>query len=172
VALGIREPPAVNASRRRFLRASFLGAGPAPVRPPWALPESGFLAACTRCDACARACPTGIVARGDGGYPEVTFRSGGCTFCGACAAACAPGALSGGGAPWRLQPVIARGCLARQNVLCRACDDACGRAVIGFALRNGGAPAPVDTRNCNGCGDCVGACPVAAITMQPLSTTT
>ena len=49
-------------SRRDFLRGRI--SRPAPVlRPPWALDERDFLAACTRCDACVRACPTGAAIR-------------------------------------------------------------------------------------------------------------
>ena len=142
------------------------------MRPPWALPELRFLAACTRCDKCARACPTGIIARGDGGYPEVSFRAGECTFCGACAQACAPRALSTARPAWRLQPELAGSCLARRSVLCRACADVCDRGAIRFTP---GRPQPsvqVDASACNGCGACVRSCPVSAISMQPAGITT
>jgi len=43
---------------------------------------------CTRCGACAAACPETIITAGDGGFPAVDFHRGECTFCGACADAC------------------------------------------------------------------------------------
>ena len=172
LAVGIREAAGVNASRRRFLRFAPGNAARAPTRPPWALGPSEFLSTCTRCDQCARACPTRIIARGDGGYPEVSFSAGECTFCGACAAACTPGALSTGRAAWHLQPALANTCLARRGVLCRACGDACERAAIRFTLRPPRPSMQVDASACNGCGACVRSCPVSAISMQPAAITT
>lgn len=159
----------VNTGRRHFLRGRFGAAGRAALRPPWAVPEPGFLAACTRCGQCARACAAGIIVRGDGGYPEVSFAAGECTFCGACATACTPRALSPGGIPWQLQPTIASSCLQSQDVLCRSCGDACPQAAIRFAPRAAGASVQVAPA-CNGCGACVRACPVSAITMQHVCT--
>lgn len=167
-----RRAPGVNTARRHFLRGGFGSAGLASIRPPWALPELRFLAACTRCDKCARACPTAIIAHGDGGYPEVSFRTGECTFCGACAAACTPGALSAGRPAWHLQPALASNCLARRSVLCRACADVCERGAIRFTLRRPHPSLQIDASACNGCGACVRACPVSAISMQAAAATT
>lgn len=172
LAADIGEAAGVNASRRRFLRFAPGKTARASIRPPWALTTSEFISTCTRCDECARACPTRIIVRGDGGYPEVSFSAGECTFCGACAQACTPRALSTTRPTWRLQPQLASNCLARRSVLCRACADVCERGAIRFTLR---APQPsvqVDATACNGCGACVRSCPVAAISMQPAAITT
>ncbi|HEY0884188.1 MAG TPA: ferredoxin-type protein NapF [Ramlibacter sp.] len=172
VAVGIGDEGSVNTGRRRFLRFAPGNAAPAPIRPPWALAASEFLSTCTRCDECARACPTRIIVRGDGGYPEVSFRAGECTFCGACAEACTPRALSTGRPAWRLQPELASSCLARGTVLCRACADVCERGAIRFTLRQPRPSLQVDASACNGCGACVRSCPVSAISMQPAAITT
>jgi ferredoxin len=68
-----------------------------------------------------------------------------------------------------LHASINDGCLARQNIVCRSCADACGTQAIRFTLRVGGAALPVLTiQACNGCGDCVAACPASAITLANL----
>ena len=64
-----------DTSRRQFLRGDFSGRD-MPLRPPWALREREFAQRCTRCDACNDACPTGIIVRGQGGFPEVDFSRG------------------------------------------------------------------------------------------------
>ncbi|MCL2020645.1 MAG: ferredoxin-type protein NapG [Betaproteobacteria bacterium] len=57
------------------------------LRPPGALPEAEFLAACTRCGLCVRDCPPGILklaAPGDPvptGTPYFTARTGPCEMC-------------------------------------------------------------------------------------------
>lgn len=153
-------------SRRQFLRGDLSGRK-APQRPPWALPEADFLAACTRCGECVPACPEKIIVV-ERGYPRIDFTLGACSFCGACAAACKPGVLKAGpeGRPWRILPVFGEKCMARGNVVCRTCGDACAAAAIRFRPRLGGAALPeVDGEKCTGCGACVAPCPVAAITL-------
>lgn len=112
MAWASRQEGVASAGRRRFLRGDYTSI--APLRPPGALQEFRFIAACTRCNACALACPTGIVRRGSAGFPEVAFSSGECTFCGDCVAACTPGAmLHGKGIAWDLKASIAESCLVR-----------------------------------------------------------
>jgi ferredoxin-type protein NapF len=153
-------------TRRQFLRGDLSGRK-APLRPPWALAEPDFLAACTRCGACVPACPTGILAQVRG-YPEIDFSRGECTFCGKCRDACAPRALrqKTGTPPWRLRAAVANDCLAYRDVVCRGCGDACGEAAIRFSPRLGGAARPeILAERCTGCGACVSACPAGAVTM-------
>lgn len=140
----------------------------APQRPPWALAEELFGAACSRCGDCLPVCPTRIIVLGRG-YPEVDFKRGECTFCGACAAACKDGALlrtTDQAAPWAIKAQIAASCLPRHGVECRICGDHCLVAAIRFSPRLGGPPlAEVDPASCTGCGACVAPCPVTAISL-------
>jgi ferredoxin-type protein NapF len=62
--------------------------------------------------------------------------------------------------------VISSACLARNRVVCRNCGELCGPRAIRFTVASGGISAPeVDSRLCTGCGDCVPACPVSAISL-------
>jgi len=153
-------------ARRAFLRGTSRAA--LPLRPPWSLADSLFTDRCTRCGDCAAACPETLIARGDGGFPEIDFRRGECTFCGACADACKAEAFGPRDvAPWRLEPVIADACLARHDVHCEVCRDACAAGALRFRPR---APVPLPepvADLCTGCGACVSACPVAAIALRP-----
>jgi ferredoxin-type protein NapF len=152
--------------RRQFLRGQSRAAPP--LRPPHALAEDAFVASCTRCDACVSVCPTGILQRGDGGFPETNFSRGECTFCDACRKACTPGALAADGPAWTLQLAIEAGCIAQANVVCRSCGDRCDVRAIRFPPRRGAAAVPVvDEALCNHCGACISACPVAAIRLRP-----
>ncbi len=57
-------------------------------------------------------------------------------------------------------------CLAERGVECRVCGDNCDTRALRFVPRRGGvAQLRVDTAACTGCGDCVGACPVAALSL-------
>ena len=63
---------------------------PAPVRPPWALPEERFREVCRPAEMpdCVAACPQAILTTDDAHYPLVNFAHGECTFCHACVEAC------------------------------------------------------------------------------------
>lgn len=161
----------IDPRRRRFLRGAF-GAVREPVvappRPPWALAEPGFLQACTRCGDCVTACPRGLLAKGDGGYPVVSFAQRGCDFCGACERACAPKALARreGHAAWSWKAVVDGRCLAARRVECRICAEACDARAIRMVPEVGSVAQPrVDAAACTGCGECRPACPAGAIHM-------
>lgn len=152
-------------SRRQFLRGDFSGKK-AVIRPPWALAETAFTAACTRCCDCVNACPQHILVVDRNGQPTVDFDRGECTFCGKCAEACQPRALQKkqGEAPWQLKAHIGNGCIARNNVVCRACGDACPVQAIRFRPAVMAAAQPeIEAEKCTGCGACFAPCPVSAI---------
>lgn len=154
----------VNRDRRSLLRGR-PAAGPPPIHPPWSRPDY-FTALCTRCGACAEACPEAILRAGDGGYPEVDFARGECSFCGACAEACTEPIFDRTITPWALRPAVAPSCLAVQRVVCRSCQDACPEGAIRFQPAPGGAAhARIDDAACTGCGACVAACPSGAVTL-------
>jgi ferredoxin-type protein NapF len=154
----------MDLSRRRFFGSRLPRV--APFRPPWSVAEAGFVDACNRCDDCVRACPTGLLKRGGGGFPVADFGSAACTFCGDCAKACHTGAIASDTrqAPWQFTIRIGEGCLAHQRVDCRVCGEICDVRAIRFPLVAGGVPRPeVDTSACTGCGACLAPCPVNAI---------
>lgn len=153
-------------SRRQFLRGDFSGRKAVPPRPPWARPETAFLAACTRCCDCINVCPQHILVLDREAHPTVDFARGECTFCGKCADSCVPRALEKAEdePPWRLKAHIRNNCLAKTNVVCRACGDACTAQAIRFSPRVMAAAEPeVDAGLCTGCGACYAPCPVQAI---------
>lgn len=150
--------------RRRFLGRR--NPGPAPFRPPWSLPEGLFVDRCSRCDDCIKVCPTGLLMRGEGGFPSADFMRGPCTFCGECASACATGAIGRDSTrkTWSFAIAIDDECLAVRNVDCRVCGEACDAGAIRFHPRIGGVPLPeVNNASCNGCGACLAPCPARAV---------
>ena len=73
------------------------------LRPPGAIPEDAFLAACIKCGQCVQVCPVEAIKLGDGdegyglGVPYIDARAQACDFsCDAvqCALACPTGALT------------------------------------------------------------------------------
>ena len=135
------------------------------VRPPWAVDESAFVTACTRCNDCIEVCEPAVLMRGDGGFPEFSPARGECTFCEACVDACKTGALSLSVSP--VMPWIARlgdHCVVMKGVECRICAEQCEPAAIRIRPRPGGIFVPeLNAEVCNGCGACVRPCPVQAI---------
>jgi ferredoxin-type protein NapF len=148
-----------SVSRRNFLRGR-LRPAPEPIRPPWSTAKS-IAAHCDSCGACVASCPERVIAGGEGGYPLVSFAQGECTFCGACAKACPhPVFAPRNEPPWRLKPVIGKGCLAENGIWCRSCGDVCPERAITFRMQIGGsAQILIDEHRCTGCGACVSVCP-------------
>ncbi len=160
----------VSIARRALLRGRFTEPQNPDVRPPWSLNETSFIELCSRCDACLQACDSGLLVRGDGGYPVADFERGACTFCGACSVACETGAISSpenARTPWELTAVVSASCLSAKGVTCRVCGDRCEARAIRFQLALGGVADPViDSSACTGCGACVAPCPTDAITIE------
>ena len=152
----------IDPRRRALLRGRIVDVtaphAPAVQRPPWALHEEAFTARCVRCHACVDACPRHVIRVGDGGFPAMEFFRQGCDFCAgepACEAACEPQALNRAARQqawpdWKI--AVSDQCLARRQVECRSCGDACDARAIRFKPAPGGI-------------ECVGVCPVGAVRM-------
>jgi ferredoxin-type protein NapF len=160
----------MDPQRRLFLRGRLPAKAPrATPRPPWAVAAPAFIARCTRCEACIKACPQGILFKGEGGYPQVRFDEAGCTTCGHCVDACTTQALvrHPDQQPWEWRAAIGDGCLAFSKVECRVCGEICDNAAIRFVPTLAGVSCPtLNVENCTGCGVCVAPCPTQAITME------
>lgn len=162
------------------------------LRPPGAVAEDDFAAACVRCGLCVRACPFDILDLAQPGSdvvvgtPYFVARAKPCEMCRdvPCARACPTGALD------RELPRIED---ARMGVAvlanletcwsvigkarCRFCSDACpvGPAAISLERRVTGGKATfepvVHSAHCTGCGKCEQACPTdeASIKVLPLA---
>ena len=167
----------MDPSRRGFLRGRPPAANRADQavapRPPWALqPDSAFIAQCTRCTDCVRACPRSVLRSGDGGYPETDFSSAGCTLCGDCRRACGTGAIRQDDAAqaFARRVQVGSACLTRHGVECRVCGDACDTRALRFVPAIGGiSQLQVILDSCTGCGECLGRCPASALSLaEPL----
>jgi ferredoxin-type protein NapF len=158
-------------SRRTLLTRRAESRMPAGPRPPWSVDR--FASLCDGCGACLPVCPEHSLVKGADGLPVMDFTRGGCAFCGDCDAVCTPRAIdraSFDGA--RRLPVLARlgaSCISIQGVICRLCGDPCDVRAITFRPLPGGRVLPeIADESCNGCGLCVSACPVGALSMAPL----
>ncbi len=155
------------------------------VRPPGAIPEPDFLAACTRCGLCIRSCVThtlqpagmdrGILLWGT---PIHLMRVAGCEQqCNMCGRVCPTGAIRNLSLIERQHAKVGTAviyqsrCVAwRNDQLCLLCDEACPYNAIVFHTIEGHKRPFVDESKCNGCGMCEHACPVegeAAIIVHP-----
>ncbi|EGM70641.1 ferredoxin-type protein NapF [Shewanella sp. HN-41] len=137
------------------------------IRPPWVREDIEFTDVCTRCSACITACETHIIHKGDGGFPELSFRDNECTFCTLCAKACPEALFDLTQTPWHYKAHVQDNCLTYQGIWCQSCKDACEPRAITFTLSIGKAPTPkIDINLCTGCGACVAPCPSQAIQMK------
>lgn len=140
-------------------------------RPPGALAEVAFIAACTRCGDCLDVCPAHAIFNappGAGlaaGTPVIEPIAQPCIACDEmkCAAVCPTDALILPGNLWEgyrmaeLELVPER-CIAFQNVECGVCARACPLGEKALALDSAGRPF-IKFEGCVGCGVCVRACP-------------
>ncbi len=146
-------------------------------RPPGAVDEASFLAGCTRCDACVRACPVGAIVHAPGrfreaaGTPMIDAHVTACVMCedAPCIAACEPGVLRADqprkmGVAW-IQPMA---CLAHAGTFCTVCAERC--PVKGAITLSAGKPT-IHADVCTGCGVCHVVCPapVNAVVVMPLA---
>lgn len=152
------------------------GVDPA-IRPPASGPEARFLRLCTRCGACVRACPSGIIRNGGVGAglagvlaPEVSFEDDYCpASCTACGQACPAGAIAAftvenkSARPMGLAHVDHDACLLGAGRECGACATACPHEALDVKW----IPAEmvsqivVKPKACTGCGYCEYVCPSA-----------
>ncbi len=146
-------------------------------RPPGALDEEAFLAACTKCGDCASACPHGAIVPAPARFgpagltPTIIPMASACQMCPdtPCITSCEPRALRIEQplrmAEARIQPWA---CLAHQGTFCSVCVERC--PVPGAMELVDGKPI-IDASICTGCGVCQYVCPAPenAILLMPLT---
>jgi ferredoxin-type protein NapG len=153
----------VEQAEEKFVRRRF-------TRPPGAIPEVAFLAACTRCGACSEACPPKAirVAPSSEGFAagtphlEVTLQP--CVACVEmpCAVSCPTGALVLPERKWQgyklhVVELVPERCVTFSGVTCGACAEACPVGATALAMDADGHPV-LKAEGCVGCGVCVRAC--------------
>ncbi|HTS90351.1 MAG TPA: 4Fe-4S dicluster domain-containing protein [Gemmatimonadales bacterium] len=140
------------------------------LRPPGALPEVAFLAACTRCGECITACPPFALRKAptesglQAGTPYIDPTVQACVVCDTmpCVRACPTDALTlppDGWAGYRLAALelLPERCVTFSGTPCRACADACPVGERALAIDENGNPV-LKAEGCVGCGSCVRAC--------------
>lgn len=147
------------------------------LRPPGAIEEEAFLAGCTRCDACIKACPHDSIThaparfRRAAGTPMIDPIRQPCWMCEdtPCITACEPGVLR------RELPIrmgIARvdptTCLAHQGSFCTVCAEQCP---VESAMEVVNGRPRIHEDRCTGCGVCQHVCPAPAnaILLMPVA---
>jgi MauM/NapG family ferredoxin protein len=139
-------------------------------RPPGALPEVAFLAACTRCGDCVTVCPVRAILKvpADGGFaaatPHIDPSYQPCVVCAdmPCAAACPTDALSSPPDLWAglrmgSLELLTERCITFQGTECGACARACPVGSAALFMDEAGHPV-IRAEGCVGCGVCVRAC--------------
>ena len=153
-------------------------------RPPGALPEVGFLTACTRCGDCGDVCPphaiqfaapsAGLAA----GTPYFDPRLQPCIACTdmPCAQACPTDALTVPATGWLgvhlgTLELLTERCITFQGAECSACATACPVGPSALYMDEAGHPV-IRAEGCVGCGVCVRACVTSpsSLKLQPLGT--
>ena len=134
-------------------------------RPPHAVPESEFVAGCTKCDACIQACPPHAIYRAPesegqlAGFPIIDPESQPCLMCDdlPCVPACEAGVLRfDAPVAMALAKVDTVACLAFNGTVCTVCAEHC--PVENALTMEAGKPVIHDDI-CTGCGVCQYVCP-------------
>jgi formate hydrogenlyase subunit 6/NADH:ubiquinone oxidoreductase subunit I len=161
-------------SLRLFSLAAPGAAGTAggPILPPGALNEGQYRARCIACQACAAACPAGIIAPRRSLRPTLDYRNAGCQYnCVECGKVCPTGAIRRLDAEEKHRTRIALSSLSFERCVvntkresCGACAEVCPTGAITMtAYGESGIPwltRPVfEEQYCIGCGACYAACP-------------
>ena len=148
------------------------------IRLPGSVPESEFVAKCTRCGLCMKACPTNgvqpaIFEAGIEGIwtPILVPKIGACTQeCNACGEVCPTDAIK----PFKIKDktgifigtaVVHRDrCIAwNAGKQCIVCDEYCSYKAIVWKVKDGAKVPFVDEEKCVGCGLCESACPIQPV---------
>jgi len=146
-------------------------------RPPGAVDEVAFLAGCTRCNECIKACPVNAIVhapsrfREAAGTPMIDPAVAGCVMCPdtPCITACKPAVL-------RLDRPLKMGvawiqnlaCLAHTGSFCSVCSERCP---VENAIEVKAGKPRIREDICTGCGTCASVCPAPtnAIVIMPLA---
>lgn len=148
------------------------------MRPPGALQEVGFLAACTRCADCIEVCPVSAITKVPtagglaAGTPMIDPSLQPCIVCDdmPCAAACPTEALTVPPAGWRgyrmaTLELLPERCITFAGTECGVCAQACPVGEEALGLDDEGRPV-IRAEGCVGCGVCVRACVTSPSSLQ------
>ncbi len=170
LALGLT---AVGSLASGFALRGVDGAEAALLRPPGALPEAAFAAACIRCFQCGSVCPNQCIqfrALSDGPAqaftPYIRPREQACILCMRCTQACPTDALTPiADDPDRIAAEVRMGvavvdedlCYSYAGRTCGVCYYACPFPDTALSLKSYAQPV-IDADACVGCGNCERAC--------------
>ena len=139
-------------------------------RPPGAITEVAFLAACTRCGDCIDVCPVHAIVKAPAnaglaaGTPHIEPTLQACVACEdmPCAAACETGALVVPSDMWAsihmgILELDTDRCITFQGQACGVCARSCPVGERALAVDDRGHPV-LKPEGCVGCGVCVTAC--------------
>ena len=147
-------------------------------RPPGAIEEIAFLAACTRCGDCLDVCPPRAIVKAPAGAglaagtPMIDPARQPCMVCDdmPCVRSCATGALVLPEKLWdgyrmATLELIPERCIAFQKVECGTCARVCPVGKEALSMDDGGRPV-IHAERCVGCGVCVRACPTTPSSLK------